>query len=234
MPEHQHAAGEPDEVHAQRQQAEQGAAGGAADARPEQHVGDVGRRVAQLADDGRHPLEDVIERSDVREVGEHQQQRERQVGLLEHVRERRLRRRRASRAAGRRWPRGPCGAATALILASAFAGCLRHSQETDSGTQNHTTGIMAAVAPAPSSKTTRQLWVFSSGERIKRGEDVAEWIADGHEGHPELAHAVVGELRRGGIDGRQHAADAEAGEETPQRERARDCRRASRGTCRWP
>jgi hypothetical protein len=53
-----------------------------------------------------------------------------------------------------------------LIRSSALAGCLRHSQEMDSGTQNHTTGIIAAVAPAPSSKTTRQLCVFNSGERI--------------------------------------------------------------------
>ena len=50
----------------------------------------------------------------------------------------------------------PMRRSEALILASALAGCLRHSQETDSGTQNHTTGIIAAVAAAPSSNTTRQ------------------------------------------------------------------------------
>jgi hypothetical protein len=50
------------------------------------------------------------------------------------------------------------------------------------------------------------------------GQDVAEWISDGHQRHPELARAIVGEFRRGGVDRREHSADAEPGPEAPGRE----------------
>jgi hypothetical protein len=95
MPSTSTPTGQPDEIHAQREDAEDGAAGGASHAGPEQHVRDVGGRIAHPGDDGRHPLEDVIEGRDVREVGEDQQQGEQQVLLPEHVGQRGLRRCRA-------------------------------------------------------------------------------------------------------------------------------------------
>jgi hypothetical protein len=59
---------------------------------------------------------------------------------------------------------------------------------------------------------------FQQRREDQRREDISHRIADGHQRDPELAHAIVGEFRRGRIDRRQHAANPQAREETPGRE----------------
>ncbi len=99
-----------------------------------------------------------------------------------------------------------------LIFSSAFAGCLRASQLTDSGTKISVSGMNTAVTAGAEVEHR----VPGLGLQQLRGDEAADHradrIADRHDRDAQVAPLVVGELRRHRVDRREHAADAEAGD----------------------
>ena len=83
----------------------------------------------------------------------------------------------------------------ALIFSSAPAGCLRHNQEIDSGTPNQTTGKSTALRIGGELEHHAPVMGLEQLRNQQRTKDVAEWITDGHQRHPQVAQAIVGKFR---------------------------------------
>ena len=89
-----------------------------------------------------------------------------------------------------------------------------------SGMRNQTIGMNAAETSAPNANTDRQLPRGEQPRCDRSADDGAERIAGRHERDGEVPPPRVRELGRHRIARGEHAADADAGEETERRQRA--------------
>ena len=168
---HEHHADRDElDVVAHREQPDDGAAGRAADVQPAQHLAGGARSEAHVDDDRRHLLHDEVERRDVEEVRDRDDDRDRQQAAAENVPDRALahvggdgRQRRDRRMAD-------LACSVRLIFSSAPSGCLRASQCTDSGMKKYTIGMKNSVTPAPNKNTERQFASSRPGRRDEPAE----------------------------------------------------------------